>query len=145
MATDIPRDLRAAVVARAQERCEYCQVHDTRELNPYPHEIDHIIAEKHGGKTTAENLAYTCFPCNRHKGSDIASFDPQTGDVTQLFNPRMQNWDDHFRLDENGTITGLTAEGRTTAALLQFNDPLRVQTRADLITAGKLSTKGARQ
>jgi hypothetical protein len=141
MATDIPRDLRTAVVARAQGQCEYCQIYDSRELNPYPHEIDHIIAEKHGGKTAAENLAYTCFPCNRHKGSDIASFDPQTGNVIQLFNPRVQKWDDHFRLDKDGAITGLTAEGRTTTALLQLNDPLRVQTRADLIAAGKLDPK----
>jgi hypothetical protein len=33
----------------------------------------------------------------------------------------------------------LTAGGRTTVALLKFNDPLRVQIRADLIATDKLS------
>ncbi|MBX3436655.1 MAG: HNH endonuclease [Planctomycetaceae bacterium] len=42
----------------------------------FRHEPDHIIAEKHGGETTAENLALACFDCNWFKGSDIASLDP---------------------------------------------------------------------
>jgi len=103
------------------------------------HEVDHVIARKHGGKTDLDNLAYACLDCNHHKGTDLTSLDPQTSKITQLFNPRTQKWDDHFQLNEDGIITPLTAEGRTTAALLKFNDLLRVQIRADLITTGKLS------
>ena len=103
------------------------------------HEVDHVIARKHGGKTDLDNLAYAYLDCNRHKGTDLTSLDPQTSEITQLFNPRTQKWDNHFRLNEDGTIASLTAEGRTTAALLKFNDLLRVQTRADLIATGKLS------
>jgi 5-methylcytosine-specific restriction endonuclease McrA len=44
-----------------------------------PHEIDHIIAKKHGGRTEAENLALSCTLCNKYKGSDPASVDPETG------------------------------------------------------------------
>ncbi|HEX7774563.1 MAG TPA: HNH endonuclease signature motif containing protein, partial [Pyrinomonadaceae bacterium] len=52
-----------------------------------PHEPDHLIALKHGGQTTFENLALACFVCNRFKGSDIASIDAVTGELVGLFNP----------------------------------------------------------
>ncbi|WP_408103981.1 HNH endonuclease [Tolypothrix campylonemoides] len=31
------------------------------------------MAVKHGGETTAENLALSCLSCNRYKGSDFAT------------------------------------------------------------------------
>ncbi len=64
MATDIARELRTVVIERARHQCEYCQKPDDRELNPHRHEVDHVLAEKHGGRTEAENLAYACFHCN---------------------------------------------------------------------------------
>lgn len=54
----IPSDLRQQVYARARGICEYCQLSDTVVLSA--HQIDHIIAEKHGGATTLENLALSC-------------------------------------------------------------------------------------
>ena len=140
MATDIPRQLRVIVIKRAKRLCEYCQKPDDRELNFYCHEVDHIIAEKHGGQTVSDNLAYACLQCNRHKGTDIASLDPQSGLLTPLFNPRIQQWSEHFQLHEDGTITALTAVERTTTALLNLNDPIRIQVRAALIVAGKLGS-----
>jgi hypothetical protein len=137
----IPSLLRAEAIERAQKRCEYCQRPDDRELNVYPHEVDHVTARKHGGTTEAKNLAYACFDCNRHKGTDLSSVDPRTGKVTQLFNPRTQRWSRPFRLHVKGTIMPHTAVGRATARLLHFDDPIRVQIRADLIAAGKLSPK----
>lgn len=78
-----------------------------------------------------ENLAFACFECNRRKGSNIASLDPETGDLTPLYNPRMQEWSEHFRW--NGSIIEpLTAMGRATASFLRFNDPVQVQIRANL-------------
>lgn len=141
MTTDIPRHTRRSVIERAQRRCEYCQKPDAREFNPYRHEVDHVIAEKHGGGTELSNLAYACFQCNRYKGTDIASLDPYTGEVTQLFHPRAQAWDAHFELNEDGNIIPRTVAGRATARLLRFNDPLRVQQRADLIAVSKLKPK----
>ena len=41
----------------------------------FPHEVDHVVAEKHGGTTVETNLAFTCWRCNRHKGTDLASID----------------------------------------------------------------------
>lgn len=54
------------------------------------------------------------------------------GKITPLFNPRSQNWTDHFKL-EDGYIVGLTAIGRTTIFLLKLNDLTRVQIRQALI------------
>lgn len=128
MATYIPETVRRAVIARAQGCCEYC---GKPQISFFAHEVDHVIAQKHGGKTTLDNLAFACFECNRYKGSDVASFDPQTGQLVALFNPRTQLWAEHFRYD-NGVIISLTAEGRTTAMLLHFNDSTRIQQRIAL-------------
>lgn len=77
--TYIPTDLRTLVIARAGESCEYCLVH--ADYAVFVHEIDHVIAAKHGSTTATENLAYACAQCNRLKGSDIATLDPHTGQV----------------------------------------------------------------
>lgn len=137
--TRIPSALRLEVIERAQGQCEYCRLPE--EVTWAPHEIDHVIAEKHRGQTTIDNLAFACVPCNSYKGSDLASIDPQTGKVTQLFNPRLQDWDEHFQLAEDGTIVPRSAEGRVTILLLRFNEPLRQQQRANLLAAGRLTTK----
>jgi 5-methylcytosine-specific restriction endonuclease McrA len=84
--TYIPTELRRLIIARAGGNCEYC-LQPARLSFLLPHEIDHVIAEKHGGQTEADNLAYTCWRCNRHKGSDLGSFDPLTGQFAFLFNP----------------------------------------------------------
>lgn len=128
MATVIPETLRRAVIVRANGCCEYC---GKPQVSFFAHEVDHVIAQKHRGKTTLENLAFACFECNRYKGSDIASFDPQTEQLTLLFNPRTQNWTDHFRYD-SGVIVPLTPEGRSTVFLLRLNDPARIQERITL-------------
>jgi HNH endonuclease len=79
-----------------------------------------VIAEKHGGTTVEANLAFTCWRCNRHKGPDLASIDPDAGVFCQLFDPCAQRWRDRFVLRE-GVIVGVTPEGRATARLLQLN------------------------
>jgi 5-methylcytosine-specific restriction endonuclease McrA len=75
--TYVPAAMRREVIKRAGNRCEYCQL--PTEVAFYPHEVDHVIAEKHGGATDIDNLAFSCWRCNRHKGSDLTSFDPETG------------------------------------------------------------------
>jgi hypothetical protein len=73
--------------------------------------------------------------CNRHKGSDFATFDPLSGEIIQLFNPRTQIWSEHFRLD-NAQIVGITATGRATVFLLKLNEPNRLQIRQVLMAQG---------
>ena len=127
--TYIPVALRRLVEERAKYRCEYCLL--PANLSFFAHEIDHIIAEKHGGKTEANNLAYTCWRCNRYKGTDLGSFDPQTGDFCFLFNPRTQQWSEHFEVS-NFKVLGLTSVGRTTVKLLQLNNDERIAERERL-------------
>jgi hypothetical protein len=132
--TYIPTTLRQGVVERAGERCEYCLY--PQELSFLAFEVEHIVAEKHGGSTTLDNLALACPYCNRYKGSDLGSLDPETGQLTPFFNPRTQEWGDHFRLEE-ALIVPLTPEGRVTVAILQLNHSDRVRERQRLIQAGK--------
>ena len=82
--TYIPVQLRRLVYERANSCCEYCLIPEITSFSS--HQIDHIIAEKHGGMTTADNLALSCSLCNKNKGSDIASIDPVTNEIVALFN-----------------------------------------------------------
>ncbi len=118
---------------RGQGRCEYCLI-DEADMY-YPHEADHVIAEKHGGPTSLDNLAWACLYCKRFKGSDLASVDPISNKVVFLFNPREQRWKRHFRLN-GALIEGITASGRAPVALLHLNDPERVAYRLGLIDLG---------
>jgi hypothetical protein len=100
-----------------------------------PYQIDHIIAEQHGGPTTRENLALSCLHCNKHKGPNLAGLDPLTGQLQRLFHPRQDRWEDHFCW--NGPrLVGLTAIGRTTIRVLAINAPLCVAARAELLAEG---------
>lgn len=128
--THIPDSLRRSVFKRAEGCCEYCLIHQDDAFKR--HEIDHIAAEKHGGETIAENLCLSCMECNRHKSSDLTSYDPETGEITLLFHPRQQTWTDHFAL-QGDKIIGLTPTGRTTIFLLHLNDDDRVLERGELI------------
>jgi len=126
--------LRQMVHERADGRCEYCLY--PQELSFLAFEVEHIIAEKHGGTTTMDNLALACPYCNRFKGTDLGSLDPETGRLVPFFNPRTQQWADHFRLD-GARIVPLTPEGRVTAAILQLNHADRILERQRLIQVGK--------
>jgi len=133
MTTYIPAALRRLVDVRAGQRCEYCLLPTTVAF--FPNEVDHVIAEKHGGITDGANLALACWRCNRHKGTDLGSFDPLTGDFAFLYNPRAQRWLEQFA-HSNGILEGLTPVGRTTARLLQINTDERIAERQRLIALG---------
>ena len=125
--------LEELVWERAENRCEYCQLHQHYSLLTF--EIDHIIARKHGGPTVAGNLALSCFYCNSFKGSNIAGRDPKTKKTTPLFNPRRHKWSRHFRWN-GAVLMGRTPIGRTTIAVLNINEAEAVATRGLLIEAG---------
>lgn len=128
--------LRRLVAERARHCCEYYGMPDAEAVAP--HEPDHMVAPQHGGLTSQENLAYACFDCNRINGSNIASIDPDTAQLTPLYHPRQQRWDEHFRW--NGSIIEpLTAVGRSTAFFLRLNDPVQVEIRANLHRQGRYS------
>lgn len=130
----VPALVRTQVIQRARFRCEYCLVHE--QYATFVHEVDHVIAKKHGGEDTPNNLAYACAQCNRFKGSDIASIDPETGDLVALFNPRTQDWQDHFQLT-GFVISPVTATGRASVRLLQLNQIDRLLLRQELLSQGR--------
>ena len=127
--------VRHEVVRRAGNRCEYCRIH--QEDAAARHQVDHVIAEKHGGATALDNLALSCLPCNRRKASDIGAIDPESGQIVRLYDPRRQVWTDHFQLVAE-RIIGLTPTGRATVDFLQLNSAERLQERAELIRLGRL-------
>src|SRR5258708_7434490 len=112
-------DLEELVWQRAESLCEYCRM--PQQFDTFAHEIDHVIAQKHYGPTLAHNLALACFPCNNHKGPNVAGVDPTTGKITKLFNPRRNKWQRHFRW-HGPYLVGLTPIGRATISVLNIND-----------------------
>jgi 5-methylcytosine-specific restriction endonuclease McrA len=133
MSSYVSETLRQLVYERAEGRCEYCLIPDYAVFAA--HEIDHIIARKHGGQTVPENLALSCALCNKYKGSDLTSIDPETDAIVPLYHPRHENWDDHFQL-QGALFVPLTQTGRVTVRLLQLNHPERLAERELLIAAG---------
>jgi hypothetical protein len=120
---------------RAGDACEYCRM--PQALDELTFEIDHVVAESHGGKTAPHNLALSCFNCNRFKGPNLSGIDPRSGRLTRLFNPRRHRWETHFRW-QGARLVGRTAVGRTTIRVLHINDWLRVQLREELMAEGVL-------
>ena len=131
--------LRRLTRDRSDGCCEYCLIHEDDCL--LPHEPDHIIAVKHRGETVEGNLAWTCFVCNRAKGTDIASIDDETGNVVRLFSPRQDQWNEHFSVAEDGHILPTTEIGRATVMLLRMNRPELLETRSVLMQANLYPTK----
>lgn len=131
--TYIDSELRRAVVNRAGNCCEYCLL--SQDDYPFTFHIEHIIAEKHRGKTVADNLCLSSPDCNVYKGSDISSVDEVSGEIAPLYNPRKHHWH-HFRLN-GAEIEPLTPEGRVTVFLLRLNSPERITERSLLIQLGR--------
>jgi hypothetical protein len=126
--------LRALVWNRANSCCEYCRMPQQRDDIPF--EIDHVIAECHGGPTQASNLALACFHDNSFKGPNLAGIDPKTRRVVRLFHPRRHKWERHFRW-EGAHLVGKTPIGRATVATLRMNLSHRVLHRQALIQEGR--------
>jgi hypothetical protein len=106
-----------------------------QDLDVQPFQLDHIRAQKHGGPTELENLALACLPCNSFKGSNVSGYDPDSDVLVPLFNPRMQNWDEHFEWD-GPILSGKTPVGRATIVVLMIDAPDRVEHRRLLMRAG---------
>jgi hypothetical protein len=133
MTSYVAAELRRFVESRANHLCEYCLI---REYDTYfGCQVDHVIAEKHGGPTNADNLAYACTFCNRAKGSDIGSIAP-SGEFNRFFNPRTDHWADHFTL-HGVIIEPRSPIGEVTVKILGLNEPDRVLEREIIQNIGR--------
>ena len=82
-----------------------------------------------------------CFNCNTFKGCQAAGYDPDTGELTRLFHPRADRWDEHFAWI-GAELVGTTAIGRTTINVLRINLPERMEHRRLLMELGEFLTHG---
>jgi HNH endonuclease len=111
-----------SVALRARHICEYC--HAPEVIFNFPFEVEHIVPIALAGADAVENMALACRSCNLWKSIRITSADPVNGDIVRLYNPREDQWEEHFAVVlEEGTIVGQTPIGRATVAQLRFNAP----------------------
>jgi hypothetical protein len=111
---------------RAANCCEYCQT--CREIIGQTMHVDHIDLL---GSDEPDNLCLACPTCNQSKAQATAAPDPQTGETTPLFNPRTQQWSDHFVWIDGGLrLQGRTPTGRATISRLQINQERLIVARS---------------
>ncbi len=140
MSSYISSETRRVVAERANSVCEYCLIAEADAY--FRFQVEHIISRKHGGSSELENLALACVFCNRYKGSDIASLTPETGELVRLYNPRIDRWREHFRL--NGVIIEhLTEIGEATIRILQINHDNQILEREVLNHRGRYPSEVA--
>jgi len=126
--------LRETVRNRANGFCEYCHMPEL--AAPFvPFHVEHIIAKQHYVDNELSNLALACDRCNAYKGPNLASIDPTTGGIVKLFNPRIDEWKEHFHMAD-AAVRGLTPKGRASVHLLQMNARTRIQLREEWISSG---------
>ena len=131
----LPSRVKASVRQRAQGVCEYCRVHEDDAGATSTYQCDHVrpqhlFALDNPARDDLSSLAYSCPRCNSHKAGAVDGIDHDTGRREPLFNPRVQEWHEHFTYTPAGFIFGMSATGRATAGRLHFNDAIRVKNRA---------------
>ncbi|MBD2778929.1 HNH endonuclease [Iningainema tapete] len=120
----IPHNIQEFVRNRANFRCEYC--HYPEFLSTSPLTIDHIKPQSLGGEDHVDNLALACRRCNERHYNFTVGTDPETEQKVPLFNPRQQQWAEHFIWSADSTkIIGITPTGRATCNRLDLNDERR--------------------
>lgn len=98
--------------------------------------VEHVVAQQHRGTDDLGNLALACRLCNWFKGTNLTSLDPDTNELTRLFNPRSDVWEEHFRL-VGSRVVGITGMGRTFVWLLEMNSKERITLREMLLELGE--------
>ena len=125
--------LKRKIRGQAENRCGYCLL--PQSLNPTLLEIEHILPTAKGGTDDEENLWLSCRLCNGYKGVQTEAIDPKTDKSILLFNPRSQDWNKHFKWN-NEKIVGKTARGRATVQALKLNNEIILPVRKKWITVG---------
>jgi hypothetical protein len=128
--------VRQLVTDRARGCCEYCR--SQARFAPESFSVEHITPRNVGGQTVERNLALSCQGCNNHKAIRTIARDPVTGLQASLFNPREENWSEHFTWSDGYTLVqGVTPTGRATVAALRLNRRGLVNLRRVLYAMGE--------
>jgi hypothetical protein len=120
----IPKSIFQIIRQRAQFKCEYC--HYPELLSSAPLSVDHLQPQSLGGDDSLDNLALACRRCNERRYNFTTGIDPETEQEIPIFNPRQQEWSDHFIWSVDYLrVIGITAVGRATCNRLDLNDDRR--------------------
>jgi 5-methylcytosine-specific restriction endonuclease McrA len=131
----ISQSMAREVRQRADNLCEYCLLpQDSQEAAFH---VDHIQPRSRGGETSLDNLALSCVSCSLRKAARCRVRDPRTGKLVPLFNPRSDNWTDHFALTKRWHISGCSPVGRATIEALGMNRETLIAIRRELALLGR--------
>lgn len=135
MSDYIPVELRNQVARVDRQRCCYCLTTAANSGVSMTH--DHIYPRSKGGKTTFKNICLACSACNTFKSDLTEAQDPITQQLVPLFNPRTQQWHEHFTWSaDKAKIEGITSIGRATVMALRLNRPIIVLARHRWVQVG---------
>ena len=132
----LPAQLKQTIIERARGCCEYCR--SQARFSTQAFSVEHIIPVSSGGETVSDNLALACQGCNNHKYTKTMGRNPVSGEMVSLYNPRKQQWQEHFTWnDEYTLIVGLTPTGRAAVETLKLNREGLINLRRLLYSIGE--------
>lgn len=100
---------------RANFQCEYCHVTEIDCGGMLT--MDHFIPTSKGGTDVLDNLVYACHRCNLYKHD----YYPLKSNDLSVFNPRIEIYQEHFMLLENGVLHPLSVTADFSIKLLRLN------------------------
>lgn len=115
--------VRIEVRKRAEFRCKFCGISETDSGGEFT--IAHFHPKSKGGNDDLNNLIYCCIRCNQYK----LDYWPNDPDEPVLFNPRVENFENHFIELDDGTIYPLTPAVIFTIRRLRLNRPSLIANR----------------
>ena len=103
--------------------CEYCHwVNEFLPPAPASRSI-WLVPQSLGGSDDPDNLALACRRCDERRYNFVAGYDRVTKTIVTLFNPRTEQWGQHFAWSIDGkNIIGNTATVRATVSRFDLND-----------------------
>ena len=127
---------RKEVEKRAKNLCEYCLCR--QDHSPQPFSVEHIFPKSKNGSDELANLAIACQACNNFKYTKTEAVDPLSRQKVPLYNPRKDNWTEHFTWNNDFTeIVGVSPTGRATIKTLKLNRESVQNLRRSLYLVGK--------
>lgn len=127
------RAIYAQLVKVADGRCEFCRTPLPYALELIPTEIVPTMHER----IVFENLCLTCAYCHKLRVHQEMAIDPLSTVQVSLFNPRRENWHEHFVWTSDfQQMAGLTAIGRATILHMRLHSKYYVNLRQVGLTEG---------
>ena len=135
MSSRIPPRLAREVRERAGDVCEYCLL--PQESQEATFHVDHVVPRSRGGATMLDNLALACVTCSLRKAARHRARDPQSRKLVPLYNPRSDDWTDHFAFTKGWRLSGRSPTGRATIEALGMNRAAVIAIRRELVQLGR--------